>query len=325
VTPSSTSSSEPLRRFLLRLAAFAVVSACSWAACTAVFFNGYTDDHYERISSPRQAALILGTSRAAQGLVPEEIDAALLGAHARLYNFSFTSATSPYGRTYYEAVERKLRRLPPGQRGLFLLEVNPLALSIIGKGQGATFREEQTFLAKLHSVSLEPNIEYPFYVADRGYNIIDRTVRRWRGRDRLFLHADGWLEVTPVEAGRVEENIRQKLEDYAATFGASEYSPERADYLERLLALLTPLGRTALVLVPIDPRLRALERAYMPDFDARMQAFAERWQATYSDLSDLDAEMATNDGNHLRRDASRRVSRELFERLAHAWGRSSAR
>jgi hypothetical protein len=324
VTVSSTSNSEPLRFFLLRLAGFATVSACVWAACTAVLFNGHTDDHYERISSPRQAALILGTSRAAQGLVPEEIDARSLGSAARLYNFAFTSATSPYGRTYYEAIERKLVRLPLGQPGLFLLEVSPLAISI-GKGKAATFREDEGFLAKLHSVSLAPNVEYPFYVADRGYDIIDRTVRRWRGRTRLFLHADGWLEVTPVEAGRVEDNIRTKLEDYGATFEANEYSPERAAYLERTLALLTPLGRTALVLVPIDPRLRALERGYMPDFDARMRALAERWQVTYADLSDLDAEVATNDGNHLRRDSARRVSRELFVRLADAWVRSPAR
>jgi hypothetical protein len=324
VTGSSISNSEAAGRFLLRLAGFGAVSLVVWAACTAVFFDGYTDDHYERIASPRQAALILGTSRAAQGLLPEEIDGTALGADAPLYNFAFTSATSPYGRVYYAAIERKLLRLDGDRRGLFLLEVSPLAISTRQAQRGAD-PEEETFLAKLHSVSLAPNVEYPFYTSNRGYNIIDRTVRRWTGRGRLFLHADGWLEVTPVDERLVEANIAQKLEDYRVTFGTSEYSPERDMYLERTLALLTPLGRAALVLLPIDPRLRALEHGYMPDFDVRMRALAERAHATYVDLSDLDGQVETNDGNHLRRDSARRVSRELFDRLARAWGRSRAR
>jgi hypothetical protein len=319
VTASSISSSEALRAFLVRLAGFGAVSLCVWAACTAAFFNGHTDDFYERIASPRQLSLILGTSRAAQGLVPEEIDARGLGASTPLYNFAFASSISRYGRAYFEAIGRKLAAPPPGQRGVFLLEVSPLAISTV-KGAAGAWPEEDTFLAKLHSVSLAPNVEYPFYAQNRGYNIIDRSVRRWRGRERLYLHADGWLEVTPGEEGRVEADVAQKLADYGATFGTSEYSPERFAYLERTLGVLTPQGRAALVLVPIDPRLRALERNYMPDFEARMQGLVERSHATYVDLSDLDREVVTTDGNHLQRDSARRVSQELSSRLARLWG-----
>ena len=308
---------DPLGPFLLRCAAFAALSLGVWAACTALFFRGYTDDYYERVASPRQAALILGTSRAAQGLVPAEIASRELGVESPLYNFAFASSISRYGEAYFEAIKKKLSEPRPGQSGLFLLEVSPLAIST-SKGASERFPERDSFIGQLHTFSTHPNIEYPFYQPDRGYTIIDRIVRHWRNRDRLIVHDDGWLEVTPAEVERVEDNIEAKLADYTRTMQTSELSATRLSYLERTLELLAPRGRTALVVLPIHPRLRALERSYMPDFDARLRAVAERWRASYLDLSDLDGLVMTNDGNHLHRDSARRVSRELSVRLAAA-------
>jgi hypothetical protein len=303
---------------VLRCAGFVALSACVWAVCTRGLFDGYTDDYYARVASPRQGAMILGTSRAAQGLVPAELDARALGASVPLYNFAFASSLTRYGRAYFEAIERKLSPPAPGERRVFLLEVSPLAISV-DTTSADEFPEQRTFIGKLTSFALDPNVEYPFYAARRGYEIIDRTVRRWRGRTRLFLHADGWLEVEPVAVTSVEKNIQEKLVDYARVFSTSRFSPERNEYLERTVALLARQGRVALVMMPFEPRLRALERSYMPDFDARMRALAGRSGATYFDLSDLDAQVVTNDGNHLRRDWARRVSRELSARVAQAW------
>jgi hypothetical protein len=135
----------------------------------------------------------------------------------------------------------------------------------------------------------------------------------------LFVHADGWLEVRPIEAERREASIAQKLADYAEAYATSELSPTRLSYLERTIAMLTPRGRVVLVELPLEPRLRTLERGYMPDFEQRMQALALRMGSTYVDLSPLDAQVLTNDGNHLQSDWARRVSRDLGARLARSW------
>lgn len=300
---------------MLRFAALAALSLGVWAACTALFFSGHTDDYYVKCSSPRQRSLILGTSRAAQGLVPAEIDPRALGARGPLYNFAFASSMSRYGRAYLQAVERKLADADPAAPGLFLLEVSPLAIST-NTGATGPLPEDGSVIGKLHSFTLDPNVEYPFYAPNRGYDIIDRTVRRFTGRERLFVHADGWVDVRPIEAERREASITQKLSDYAGAYAASELSPMRLSYLERTVALLAPRGQVVLVLLPLEPRLRSLERRYMPEFDDRMRALAEQRKARYIDLSDLDAHVSTNDGNHLRRDDARRVSRELAARLA---------
>jgi hypothetical protein len=300
---------------MLRCAALAALGAVVWTLCTLVFFNGYTDDFYLRVSSPRQASLVVGTSRAAQGIVPEELDARALGFGGPLYNFAFTSANSRYGKVYFDVIERKLAPAPGGARGLFLLEVSPLALSI-DKGTAGSLPEEKTFLAKLHLLSTSPNPEYPLYVPERGYDIIDRSVRRLTGKTRLLLHADGWLEVTPdTDPQRFATQLQHKLVDYRKAFAASEPSELRREYLRRTLALFARHGSAVLVRMPIHPELAALEQAYMPGFDAEMASLAREQHARYIDLSDLNASVATTDGNHLRRDSARQVTRELRSRL----------
>jgi hypothetical protein len=303
---------------MIRCAVFVAVSAAVWTLCTLLFFDGYTDNYYLRVSSPRQASLVVGTSRAAQGIVPEELDARALGFGGALYNFAFTSANSRYGKVYLGVIERKLVRAPGGAPGLFLLEVSPLSISA-EKGGVKPLREEETFLAKLHLLSTNPNPEYPLYVPERGYDIIDRNVRRLRGRTRLLLHEDGWLEVTPdPNPARFATLLATKLVDYGKTFAASEPSEERREYLRRTVALFARHGRPVLVRLPVDPGLAALERAYMPGFDAEMASLAREQHATYIDLSDLNASVFTTDGNHLRRDSARQVTRELQARLGPA-------
>jgi hypothetical protein len=316
VKASSTSSSDSIWPFVARCAGASLLGCVIWTLCTALFFDGYTDDFYRRVASPRQPSLILGTSRAAQGIVPQEIDTRSLGFAGPLFNFAFTSANSRYGRAYLEAIRRKLSPSSASLPGLFLLEVSPLSIST-DKAAPEHFPEDDVFLAKLHSFSLDPNPEYPFYAADRGYQILYRMLRRWRGSERLFLHEDGWLEVKPfTDEQRLAANLHEKLADYAEQFASSTPSEHRLAYLRRTLQLLSEHGRAVLVRVPIHPSLAARERDYMPDFDARIDALARESKASYLDLSDLNGSVKTNDGNHLQRDVARQVSRELSARLA---------
>ena len=63
--------------------------------------DGTTDDFYLRFTSAKQKSLIIGTSRAAQGIQPQLIDSILdLTATDKIYNFSFTAQNSPYGEVY---------------------------------------------------------------------------------------------------------------------------------------------------------------------------------------------------------------------------------
>ena len=88
--------------------------------------NGYTDDvNYFKFSSPKSSSMILGTSRALQGLVPQAIDS--VTGRNDLLNFAFTLGNSPYGKVYLDAIKKKIDRSK--KNGIFILAVDPWAIS----------------------------------------------------------------------------------------------------------------------------------------------------------------------------------------------------
>ena len=74
----------------------------------ASFAGGNTDSFYRRFTSPQQSNLILGNSRAAQGVRPEFLHAT---NGEKFYNYSFTIFDSPYGEAYFKSIEKKLDEL----------------------------------------------------------------------------------------------------------------------------------------------------------------------------------------------------------------------
>ena len=88
-----------MRKFLFRIGV-SLTMAITIYGLTAVFFaNGRIDPFYLLFTTPAQHSLILGNSRAAQGIVPSIVGASLepLDFQGEPFNYSFTLSTSPYG------------------------------------------------------------------------------------------------------------------------------------------------------------------------------------------------------------------------------------
>lgn len=304
--PSSTSSSDAFWPFFARCGAFFAVSVLVWSLATAVLMNGHTDTFYGRFASAPQQSLVLGSSRAAVGIVPSVIESTALG-YSSLFNFAFTMSTSPYGPVYLRAVRAKLAN-DPGARGLFLVEVSPLALS--HQYGTETFPESKSFLGKMHLFSMNPNIEYPFHRRERAYDIIVRGIRWMLGRSEVLLHADGWLEIKQsYSSAQITKRISQKVESYRQSFARSKPSAARWQSLRETVVLLAKRGRVVLIRLPVGDGIRQLEHEYMPQFGDEVRMIARSEGVEYLDL--IDAPFDSNDGNHLAPESARAVSKAI--------------
>ena len=95
-----------MKRFILQLALIlSVLIGCIFLVLNKA--DGGTDPFYIRFTTPKQQNLILGTSRAAQGLQPHVFDSI---CNVNFYNYSFTIAHSPYGPTYLNSIKKKLNK-----------------------------------------------------------------------------------------------------------------------------------------------------------------------------------------------------------------------
>ena len=85
-----------MNKFLLHTIAFLLLCIISLYLLFS-FANEQNDPFYIRFTTPEQSSLILGTSRAAQGILPAVLNEKL--SRNDFFSYSFSGNISPYGPT----------------------------------------------------------------------------------------------------------------------------------------------------------------------------------------------------------------------------------
>ena len=290
-------------RLLLRLLLLAGAVLVGALALGPVVLKGQVDAFYGRFTTPPAGSLVLGTSRAAQGIRPAVLTARLGEQfEGHLLNYAFTLTHSPYGPAYLRSIQRKLR--PETKNGLFIVAVDPWSLSLTGP-EGA-FPEDNSFIGQLHQVSQNPNLAYlARYQAKPFYRLLlDYATATER------LHSDGWLEVRiGNDSAQVRARTARKLHDYRLLAASQHLSAGRLLALRQTIVFLRQHGHVVLVRLPVGPSLLQLEQVYQPDFDRLLRQAAADYALIYLDYSNQP--YATTDGNHLQREASTAFSQRL--------------
>lgn len=293
-----------MRRYLSSLFIFGLLLGGSILALLAKS-DGYTDAYYVRFTTPKQHSLILGTSKAAQGLQPAEFQK-ILGK--RISNFAFTIHHSSYGAVYLESIKRKLA---PGRNdGVFVVTVDPWSISSTAKNpnDSACFIENRLCLANTKVVDAKPNFVYLWKNLGGNFRKILSTDKR------VFLHHDGWLEANiDMRPKTVEDRTNAKLAEYRRRHLQDyHFSDLRLHYLEKTIAYLSKKGRVYLVRLPVHPEMRRIEEEAMPNFDQNI-AVAKSLSHGYFDMGLHNSLFVYTDGAHLSRDSGREASRILAQ------------
>ena len=268
-----------------------------------IVLKGRVDAFYGRFTSPAAGSLILGTSRAAQGIRPAVLAVRLGGQfQGPLLNYAFTLTHSPYGPAYLASIKRKLR--PDVKNGLFIIAVDPWSLSLTGPE--GTFPEAQSFIGQLRQVSQNPNLPYlTRYQTKPLYRLLLDYATATE-----HLHPDGWLEVNiGTASAQVYARTARKLQDYRLLAASQHLSAGRMQALRQTIEFLKPHGRVVLVRLPVGSSLLQLENTYQPGFDQLMCQTAAAFAVPYLDYSTQP--YTTTDGNHLQRAASQQFSEKL--------------
>ena len=299
-----------MARFLAKLLLFSAVLALATMAALRGPSQRAVDTFYWKFTTPARS-LILGSSRALQSLDP-----AIIALDARdegpLLNFAFTIANSPYGPVYLRAISRKVPASV--RRGVFLLEVNPLLVSINAQERedAETFRERHLTLDRQGVFTLDPNYDYLLRnFRSPLYRLLGPPLP-----SREHPQRNGWLQLSvPMDAPTLAARRKRGIEAYAGVFQQHRLSPLRIEWLRKTIAFLHEHGSPMLVRLPTSPEMAALEAAYAPDFDTLMAGLAAETGAAYLNLLPESATFETTDGNHLSVESARRCSQRVGAEL----------
>jgi hypothetical protein len=296
-----------MKKFLIHILLFTVFLLIS---ILFVFFiaNGKSDSYYVRFTTPRQHSLIIGTSRAAQGLQPAIFNEIIYKDKAHhFFNYSFSLFDSPYGYAYYESIKKKLD--PKTTNGIFIITVDPWSLcsKTENPNDSANFMENNSFISKTQYVNLNPNIPYLVKSYSEPYISI---IRKWKQPDGMYVHTDGWLEIdASMDSSSVAKRLNDKIGDYRKNYlPFYKFSSVRLHYLSKIISFLKGHGKVYLVRLPVQQGMFDIEDELMPDFDEKVKSTAEKLNVQYLNFKKMINNYQYVDGGHLYKSSGKEVS-----------------
>lgn len=265
--------------------------------------DGKTDPFYLKFTSPKQQSMILGTSRAAQGLNPTVFEEIL---DMNIYNYAFTLAHSPYGEIYLESIMQKIDTT--SHHSIFILCVDPWCVSslTLDPNNKKDFRENQSCLKNTQRVDADPNFIYLLKnLKGHYYEALINPSKN------LLLHKNGWLEVSVnMESSVVEKRRLKKFVQYRKMLQIYKSSQVRLEYLTKTIQYLKNYGDVYLVRLPVHPGMMQIEKEYWPDFNNSIEDLVYLTKGYY-DMTVLNDEFQYTDGNHLYKESALIVSSKV--------------
>lgn len=275
------------------------------------FEHGDVDPFYQKIKGYEKSSLIIGTSKAAQGILPSILNDKLnLSETQSLHNFSFTVYHSPFGQTYLNRIKEKLGG---NDKGIFIVTVDPWSISsdwdtIQNK---EIFQEKETFMGKLHSMNGWINLEYCLHYFSAQY--MEILLKKFSNTNNK-LHKDGWFEVNiAMDLNQVENRINDKVLEYDKLAESYRFSKIRFDYLVKTIEYLKSQGKVYLIRMPVHQRLLEIENKLVPNFNNILNSVIQTNQVPYLDFTPKNHAYRYTDGNHLFKEDAIKVSGQIAE------------
>lgn len=300
-----------INKFLKRVVVFSIIVLLTLCAYIYSFNIGSLDFYYKRISSPKQTSLILGNSRAAQGLVPDELNKILNLKDNPLYNFSFTANYSPYGEVYYNAIISKLK--DETHNGVFILSVDPGSISASedNPNDESEFVDNNSFLNHINCFSCNPNLDYIIYGHETFYKKVFLNMIRGRG----YLHDDGWLEMklkndSISRSSRLKSKLSNK--NYASNYTPSEV---RLEYLKKTIDVLKEKGDVYMVRLPMHKDILERQENALPQFEQMMNDISTEKNIPYFSFINDSHHYLYSDGSHLTPESARKISIDIANKI----------
>lgn len=268
------------------------------------------DPFYRRFTTGRQPSLILGSSRAAQGLRPDVFDLELADRYSTpFFNYSFTLGSSNIGPNYLNKIKKRIK---PSKNSLFILCIDPWTMKQ-PKGQSdSEYDEDQTFFARQYTQSMSPNVEYLLFHDNKEQSFFKKIF--YPDSTIYHLHENGWLQVNfNINTQEAIDNSNWQIQRYTQDTVIFELAEKRFKVLEQMICFLDSVGKIILVRLPTSVAMKDLENQAFPNFDNRIDAIAAKNKVRYINMIDESGLYQTVDGNHIYKEDTKRLSKRICE------------
>lgn len=281
----------------------------------------FVDYFYARFTTPKANSLIIGTSRAAQGIKPEIINNSLIPEKEnKIINHAFAGGPSSYGPNYYREILNKLNN--DSDKGLFILSVIPWSfcttLDNINDDSLQFYEvKNNLFVGNLKSSSSNPNFEYLYKYWNPKLSVFEHSFKHAIEYGGILqLHPDGWLEVNiPMDSIARNGRVDRSTQEYKEKAETLKWSDTRLYYFNKIISHLKPRGEVYIVRLPVSKGMADLEKDVFPDFDNTIKSIAKKHNIKYINYINESGKFLTTDTHHLWREESERISNQICDSI----------
>lgn len=278
------------------------------------------DRSYLKVTTPKATSLILGTSRAAQGIFPQPINEKLGKTFdGYIVNHGFTLGLTPYGPSYERFIKQKI--IEGTKNGIFILEVDPYAFAtpIQNKNDDTTyFFENLSFIGNISNSSTNPNMEYLTGFYSERHFAMEHFYNTLMDNKRAILDNNiyGSMNVT-VKKGAIAqgERMKKRLDSYKRDAANVKFSPRRYESFKRTVAYLETMGTVYLVRIPVSVMMKDMEEEAFSEFDSKMEEVAEANNCHYFNYINECENYLTTDGSHLHKESALKLTDQICDSL----------
>ncbi|QLG46711.1 hypothetical protein [Costertonia aggregata] len=294
-----------MKGFLIKVSLFTALFISVYFSFLYKLSTGYVDGYYYKFCGEGES-LIIGLSRAHDGIVPEIINKSLMVSDfngKKISNFAFEKSQSPFGEVYLESIKRKIGNSKG--RGLFIISVTPgsfLALKGMTDKEIEKRDKKIMMLGKVSDVTSNPNFSYlTNCYGNPLYNIFFNDKNKISNR---IVHPSGWNEfrMKSESYNVMKSDLKlwksQTLEGYKAIYEKEAVSEYRIASLKKLIRFLKKKGEVVLVRMPTSEEVNEFENKKWEFFNVEIDSMAKKIDIKYLDYSD-NFMFNTYDGSHL--------------------------
>jgi hypothetical protein len=270
------------------------------------FLTYYTknkyDPDYVKLLNKTDKGLILGDSRALQGVNPDNLP-------FPTFNFAFTIGHSPFDDSYPKIIQKKIDTISKVKRH-HIISVTPWSLlspELVKDDINPYFSENLYFHFS------NPNWEYILKYWDLSFVNSLKLMR-----NKSYTTDYGWNNQNIERDELYREyprRVREKVQNYKLKYKRQILTLEshRVQNLINIIRFLRKTGRVTIIRLPISKEMLELENQVFPSINNLINKIAKDNSLYFIDLTDLNIQ--TTDGNHIWGGEVPRVMQEINRRI----------
>jgi hypothetical protein len=267
-----------------------------------ILLRNRIDNFYTKLRSPTNNGLIIGDSRALQGLNPEYFN-------FPIENFAFTIGHSPFDKSYLGFIKKKLL-INSNTKMIHIISVTPWSILT---NPSDTSDINPYFSNNLHLPFMAPNFEYLYKYVNLSFVSLIKIMN-----SKTETLDNGWckIKMDSIElASEYSRRVSEKITNYRNKYPTEvlHINSERVNNLEEIIDFLSTTGSVIICRLPISNEMLQLENEKFKCFNSLMSTVAKQTNSNYIDLTDLIVQ--TTDGNHIFYKDACKVSAILNSRI----------